>query len=413
MMAFLLYIVRSGLYLSIFYAFFLLVMRRTTFFRLNRCLLLAGSVFCLLLPLLKIRNGWLYAEAGPLILSVVREAASGRSASAAGLSGTSILFLLYLSGTAGVLLWTTASAFRVHRIVRNGTRTRIDGCAAVITESCRNSFCFGRTIVLGKDDLESNPAIFLHEKMHVQCRHYADIFFFTALSLFFWWNPLLWVTWSELRLLHEYEADERVLSQGIDARQYHLLLVRKAVGNERFILVSGFPHSNLKNRIGMMLRRESPKWIRWTYLAVLPFLAVAAYAFNPTRMQLLVTPAPGYSVLSLDTDDKTLVTPYHLIDVSPTFDGGSVQRFSEWVNRELRYPETAKSAGISGKVTLSFCIGTDGALSDVKVIRSAHPDLDAEALRVLARCPDKWTPAYRDGSPVKVNFVYPVIFQLR
>ena len=413
MMAFLLYVGRSGLYLSILYAFFLLVMRRTTFVRLNRCLLLAGSVFCLLLPLLKIRNGWLYAEAGPLVMSVVRGAASGRPASVAGLSGTTILFLLYLAGTADVLLRTAASAFRVHRIVRNGTRTMIDGCPAVITESCRNSFCIGRTIVLGKDDLENNPAIFLHEKMHVQCRHYADIFFFTALSLFFWWNRLLWITWSELRLLHEYEADERVLSQGVDARQYQLLLVRKAVGNERFVLVSGFPHSNLKKRIGMMFRRESPKWILWTYLAVLPFLAVAAYAFNPTRMQLLMTPAPEYSALSLETAETTPVTPYHLIDVSPTFDGGSVQSFSEWVNRELRYPETAKSAGIQGKVTLSFCIEADGTLSDVKVIRSAHPELDAEALRVLKNCPDKWTPAYKDGTPVRVNFVYPVIFQLR
>ena len=56
MTQFLLYIARVGLYLGLFYAFYLLVMRRTTFFRLNRVLLLAGSYLCLLLPFIRLRT---------------------------------------------------------------------------------------------------------------------------------------------------------------------------------------------------------------------------------------------------------------------------------------------------------------------------------------------------------------------
>ena len=73
MTALLLYIARSGLYLSVFYAFYLLVMRRTTFFRLNRLALLLGSAVCALLPLLRVRLAPLSAAAGPLSISAVGE----------------------------------------------------------------------------------------------------------------------------------------------------------------------------------------------------------------------------------------------------------------------------------------------------------------------------------------------------
>ena len=56
MTPFLLYIARAGLYLAVFFAFYLLVMRRTTFFRLNRALLLAGSYLCLILPFIRLRT---------------------------------------------------------------------------------------------------------------------------------------------------------------------------------------------------------------------------------------------------------------------------------------------------------------------------------------------------------------------
>ena len=69
MKEFLLFILRSGLYLGVFYAFYLLVMRRTTFFRLNRVVLLAGSALCALLPLWRIRTVQLLAEAGPLTMT--------------------------------------------------------------------------------------------------------------------------------------------------------------------------------------------------------------------------------------------------------------------------------------------------------------------------------------------------------
>ncbi|MBR4771574.1 MAG: TonB-dependent receptor, partial [Bacteroidales bacterium] len=73
MTAFLLYIARAGLYLSLFYAFYLLVMRRTTFFKLNRAVLLAGSYLCLLLPLIRLRTVTVSVSAEPLTMVAAGE----------------------------------------------------------------------------------------------------------------------------------------------------------------------------------------------------------------------------------------------------------------------------------------------------------------------------------------------------
>jgi protein TonB len=80
--------------------------------------------------------------------------------------------------------------------------------------------------------------------------------------------------------------------------------------------------------------------------------------------------------------------------------------------RELVYPEVAKENGIQGRVTLQFVVDTDGSVRDVKVIRGVDPALDKEAVRVVSSSP-KWTPGRQRDKPVKVRYIFPVIFQLR
>ena len=99
--------------------------------------------------------------------------------------------------------------------------------------------------------------------MHVKSRHYIDLFLFRAIQIVWWWNPLVWIARTELGLLHEYEADEGVIEKGIDATQYQLLLVRKAVGEQRFSLASGFQHAQLKNRITIPDIDSAREWIGW------------------------------------------------------------------------------------------------------------------------------------------------------
>ena len=416
MTPFLLYIGRSSLYLALFYAFFLLVMRRTTFFRLNRFLLLVGTLACFLLPLLRLRTVEIPGVmAGvPIITEAAQEAPSAQ------VTKVNPWMILYAAGFLAVLAWTVVALVRMRRTIRKGEVRRLeDGTKLVLTEADVPSFSWGRTIVMSRKDAEANPAILQHEKAHVQKVHTLDILLFTAVTLVHWFNPLVWITLSELKLLHEYEADDAVLNKGIDATQYQLLLVRKAVGDKRFTLANGFQHAKLKNRIDMMLKNPTSGWQRLAWLAVLPFLAGTMFLCNPVRAkvvsdlpEILSETVSDLPETIAQVPDTTQAVPYNQIDVKPTFNGGSALEFSKWVNENLQYPESAKNAGTQGRVTLQFTIGKDGKVGDVKVLKGIDPDLDAEALRVVSSSPD-WTPGYVGGKPVKVTFTFPIIFRLR
>ena len=413
MTPFLLYIGRSSLYLALFYAFFLLVMRRTTFFRLNRILLLAGTLVCFLLPMLRLRTVEVpFLMAGPLT-----EAAS-EPALTAGPSAASpfpYLELLYAIGFLAVLGWTVSAVVRMRRTIRRGSVQRLaDGTKLVLTEADVPSFSWGRTIVMSRKDAEANPVIRLHEEAHIRKAHTLDILLFTAVTLVHWFNPLVWITLSELKLLHEYEADDAVLNHGIDATQYQLLLVRKAVGDKRFTLANGFQHAKLKNRIDMMLKTPSSGWKRLSWLAILPFLAGTMFLCNPVRAKV-VSADLSETVLSETAPaalpDTAKVIPFATVEVKPTFNGGAANEFSKWVNENLKYPKAAKDAGVQGRVTLQFTVYPDGSVRDSKILRGVNPDLDAEALRVVSASPN-WTPGYVKGEPVKVTYTFPVIFKL-
>jgi len=411
MTPFLLYIARSSLYLALFYAFFLLVMRRTTFFRLNRILLLAGTVACFLLPVLRLRT----VEVPFLMVGPLTEAASEPALTDGPFAASPFpyLELLYILGFLAVLAWTAVAMVRMHRTIRKGTATRLeDGTRLVLTEADIPSFSWGRTIVMSRKDSEQNPVIRLHEEAHIRQAHTLDILLFTAVTLVHWFNPLVWITLSELKLLHEYEADDAVLNHGIDATQYQLLLVRKAVGDKRFTLANGFQHAKLKNRIDMMLQAPSSGWKRLSWLAILPFLAGTMFLCNPVRAKVVPVETASDQPASVALPDTTKSLPFNLVDVKPTFNGGDANEFSKWVNENLRYPKTAKDAKAQGRVVLQFTVYPDGKVQDVKVLRGVHSDLDAEALRVVSSSPD-WTPGYVKGEPVKVTYTFPVIFQLR
>ncbi len=420
MTPFLLYIARAGLYLGLFYAFYLLVMRRTSFFGLNRVLLLAGSYLCLLLPLIRLRT--VQAAGFAQELSVVGMEWEKAATSPKPFPWPEILLAVYVCGAACSLGLYLVSARKVNGLIRRGKKTVLEDCTLVLLENNVRSFSWGRTVVMSRQDLEQNPAIFTHERMHVHYRHTLDLLLFSPIQLLFWWNPLVWITREELRLLHEYQADEGVLQKGIDATQYQLLLVRKAVGEQRFSLASGFQHAKLKNRIAMMLKPTTAGWMRWSYLALIPVLATFMFACNPKKSTKVPLPAeeteapgsvPTKAGLEVEDYKEAGGIPYAMAGTKPTFNGGGANEFSQWVNSQLKYPQTAINDKVQGRITMRFTVDTDGSVKDVKILKGVREDLDEEALKVVAASP-KWEPGKdQEGNKVPVTFVFPVIFQLR
>ncbi len=105
--------------------------------------------------------------------------------------------------------------------------------------------------------------------------------------------------------------------------------------------------------------------------------------------------------------------PFAAVEERPTFMGGDPQKlFSQWVAKNLQYPEVARENGIQGRVTLQFTVETDGSLKNIRVLRGIDPSLDKEAIRVVSSSP-KWTPGRQRDKAVRVTFNFPVYFQLR
>ncbi len=421
MSAFLTYLLKATLLLAVFDAFFLLVMRRDGHFRFNRITLLAGSVVCLLLPLIRFRvnRPTLYSE---WLEPVVVAAGQGAEPSAAGTAGSvplswqAVVLLLYLAGvlvTLGLYIRSYGSMFR---LLRRTPGERRDGYTLHLVPREAPSFSWLRHIVLGRNDYERYPAILTHERAHVRYGHSVDLLLSSALTVLQWFNPLVWICRGELKLLHEYEADDFVLNQGIDATQYQLLLVKKAVGEKRFLLANGFNHAQLKNRITMMQITYKAAWKKLSLLLLLPLLAGTTLLLAER-----VTPVADVTPLAEEpvvAPSEVLPEPppeepvkYSLLEAKPRFQDGDVGQFSYWVNQNLKYPQEAVKDSLQGRVTLQFTIEKDGSVTDVRVLRGCAPILDEEAVRVVSQSP-KWTPGYVKGEPVRVVFNFPVVFQL-
>ena len=102
---------------------------------------------------------------------------------------------------------------------------------------------------------------------------------------------------------------------------------------------------------------------------------------------------------------------YEVVQEKPLFQGGDANGFSKWVAGKIVYPTIAQENGIQGRVILSFRIGPDGSLADIKVLRGVDPALDKEAVRVVASSP-KWTPGKQHNKTVPVRYTFPVNFTL-
>lgn len=99
------------------------------------------------------------------------------------------------------------------------------------------------------------------------------------------------------------------------------------------------------------------------------------------------------------------------VDQVPTFEGGNLETFHDWVMSRVVYPDLAKENGISGCVMVSLVVEKDGSLGDITILRSPDSSLSEEALRVINSSP-KWTPGKIKNRPVRVKYILPVNFKL-
>jgi protein TonB len=112
-----------------------------------------------------------------------------------------------------------------------------------------------------------------------------------------------------------------------------------------------------------------------------------------------------------EEDEEAEEEVFIVVEDMPTFKGGDLNTFRNYIQKSMRYPQIAQENGISGRVILQFAVDSKGKVTDVKVLRGVDQSLDEEAIRAVLNSP-KWVPGKQRGKPVKVQFTMPVVFVL-
>ena len=317
---------------------------------------------------------------------------------------------IYIAGMAVCAAATLISLVRLLSIIRRGRRTNVNGYTLILLPQTKLApFSWMSHIVMSEADYEAaGEMIICHEMSHLRLQHWADLFVAQLVAIILWYNPASWLMRTELRNVHEYQADSSVLSSGADARQYQLLLIKKAVGQRFPSLANSLNHSKLKNRITMMCNQTSSPSRRLRALAIAPALLIAAAAVN---IPVVASALGTASTASLSADkvsekSQTAQEP----EVMPQYPGGDAELY-KYMATNVRYPAEAMESGTEGRVVVSFTVAKDGKVTEPIVVKSVSPELDAEAIRVVNTMP-AWTPATVAGEPVACQMTIPVQFKL-
>ena len=287
---FFIYILKSSVCLVLFYLFFRLLLSKETFHRFNRMALLGVLFFSLLIPCIEVTTRH-QVEVQQAVLSIEQlllmaelettPANVGAVQETSAISWVQIVLLVYWAGILFLACRNIYSLICLFRLVHSGKHEKLEkGVTLVVHNQEIAPFSWMKYIVISRKDLEENGReILIHEMAHIHHRHSVDLLVADICIFFQWFNPGAWLLKQELQNVHEYEADETVINEGVNAKEYQLLLIKKAVGTRLYSMANSFNHSKLKKRITMMLKEKSNPWARLKYLYVLPLAAIAVTAF--------------------------------------------------------------------------------------------------------------------------------------
>ena len=429
---FFVYILKSSVCLAIFYLFYRLLLARETFHRFNRFSLLGILLLSCLLPLVEVsvkqetevHQTMLTLEQLLMMADAVNATEAGARAETATVTWIQVALLVYLAGIVFFAFRNVYSLVRLLMLLKSGKKEDIGSYlpgrkerVTLIVHNCDIApFSWMGYIVISRKDLEENGReILIHELAHIHNRHSWDLLVADVCIFFQWFNPASWLLKQELQNIHEFEADETVIKEGVDAKQYQLLLIKKAVGTRLYSMANSFNHSSLKKRITMMLKEKSNPWARAKYLYILPLAALAVTAFARPEVSAVADEISAVKVIAPAVHDSiqpnvqpAVAAPSSALDQMPEFPGG-MEALNTYLRNNIRYPQEAQKAGIQGRVIIQFIVSKDGSITDAEVVESVDPQLDAEGLRLIKNMP-RWKPGMRKGQAIRVKQTLPIRF---
>jgi TonB family protein len=409
------YLLLVNIYLVLFYSFYALLLRKETFFQLNRVYLVAAALLSFLIPLIQSESVQHLA-----ITEQVRYSLYGGEAvniytykpiESSPITIGQVLTFLYLVGIAFLTIRFILQLIRVNKIINAPAPSSV-------AYSFFNKISMGESVV--KQDV-----VMAHEQVHARQWHSVDVMLIEAVMIINWFNPVVYLYRFAVKHIHEFIADQQALKVGADKAEYALLLLSQTFSAPSHQLVNPFyNHSLLKQRIIMIQKNKSHRVVLFKYVLSAPLfglmLILSSATINNSKTINTIHNEAGNVFSSAITDiasandyqqQENPNKVYEAVDHVPEFIGGP-SAFGSYLVKTIKYPADARKDKIEGKVYVTFIVERDGSLTDVKVLRGPGHGLNEEALRVIKSSP-KWKPGTQDGKKVRIAYTIPVNFTLQ
>lgn len=352
-----------------------------------------------------------------------------------------IVITAYLAGAALMLILYALSYFRLMSYFRKCSRTESLGVGVLCVDENIQPFSWMDKIVMSRSDI-GDKYVLKHELAHKELHHSDDILLVDLMIILQWFNPFAYLVKKELFKVHEYQADAVVIGSGADAFEYEMKILERASGKSLVMPGSHFSRVSVKDRIQMMLSEGRNVSSIWKLLCAGAVAVVSAAAFASPQvrtaanvMELMEGSRKADVTLHLegnyhvgvdipDEEDGGLVefVPEAVVfvrdpdlkpgQVVPKFNGESdMLAFTRWLNGNLKYPESDRPSGKSGKVQMSFVVGADGNVSDIRTEYATTPAMENTVRSLIVQSSSMWEPGTDNGVPVPMKIDVPVMFQ--
>ena len=283
------YLLKLSVSAAVIYAFYYLVLRRLTFYNLNRWYLAGYTLLCFIIPFINITQIASKADEKMPVLNYIPAVRNIKYYMPSALNETEhhsyniwdAMLVLLAIGSVILLVKLAVQMISFMRMKRQAKLISDKDSAIYHVDEEIMPFSFGKSIYLNKNmhsDKELGEII-MHEYVHVKQLHSADILIAELFCVVNWFNPFAWFIRHSIRQNLEFIADDNVVRSGINKKdyQYHLL---KVVGIPQYRIANQFNFSSLKRRIIMMNRAKSAKIHLLKFMFILPLLTVTLMAFR-------------------------------------------------------------------------------------------------------------------------------------
>jgi len=321
MASFIEYVLKTGISLAVLYMFYWLFLRKDTHFKLNRVVLVFSILFSAILPSMHIgifstphvfesfRSFTLeFSRIEPLISEGIE---TNSFPTAEPVNYWKFLLIVYMIGVCTVFARLIYQAIFLHAVSRMSEKINYNGYSIITMNTDMTPFSYFNRIYVpsSKMDEGSFDNIIAHERSHLNQGHYIDLFIIEIMTMFQWFNPVIWLYEKSIKEVHEYLADEDVLSKGEDQGKYQAHLVNQALGGPVFILTSQFNQSLIKKRIMMMKKMKTSHAAKFKVLLILPIVTGLLLAFTMEPARSFSDPDRQNSTITGNVTDESTGMP--------------------------------------------------------------------------------------------------------